>query len=373
MQDRDIPYFSFINAPELLKHEWVSVIEKVIRKGQFVGGEQVENFEMEFSMAIGADDAVSVGNGLDGLVIAMRALGIGKGSRVAVPAHTFIATWLAVDLVGAIPVGVDVDSQGLLNLEELFALNSNIDAVIPVHIHGAMVDMARLSNWAVKNKVIVIEDASQSHKAKLNERFAGTWGDAGVFSLYPSKNLGALGDGGIVIFRDSNLAEIAKTIRNYGSAKIDKYDHKLPGINSRLDALQAAVLRINLSYLDEWNAHRVRLGKLYLENLHSSVTVLQGPDIDSVRHHFPILVNNPKEFMAYLLSHKVGSERHYPTSAAEAYSKLHDLGKSNINVASMKISRMTVSLPISQWHSTNDVEMVCHIINKGIENREITI
>jgi dTDP-4-amino-4,6-dideoxygalactose transaminase len=367
----EIPYFSFNKAPDALKEKWKIAIEKVIDKGQFIGGEQVENFETEFGNLIHSPNVVSVGNGLDGLVLAMRALGLGSGSRVAVPAHTFIATWLAIDLIGAIPVGIDVDRNGLLNLNKLFEVTPIIDAVIPVHIHGAMVDMLNLSDWAKNNNVLVIEDASQSHLANTAGRYAGTWGDAGVFSLYPSKNLGALGDAGIISFKDSQNAATAMSLRSYGAQSTNKYDHKELGINSRLDAIQAAVLRENLLNLAEWNAKRMTLAKLYCDTLHPLAEVLQGDAIYSVRHHFPILVNSPKEFCEYLLSNGIHTERHYPKTAASLYYKIKNLSQPQDFEISERISNRTVSLPISQWHSEQDIEFVCSIINQGIRKKII--
>jgi len=362
----NIPYFSFDKVPVELKTKWKSAISEVIDNGQFIGGKFVEKFEKEWASNIKASNAISVGNGLDGLVLALRTLGIGKGSKVAVPAHTFIASWLAIDIVGATPIGVDVNNDGLLNLDKLFNLKPFPDAVMPVHLHGAMVDMYRLTHWAKKNHILVIEDASQSHLAKSNNKFAGTWGDAGVFSLYPSKNLGALGDAGIITFKDPEHSILARSLRSYGADPKNKYKYLNMGYNSRLDTVQASVLSINIRYLKVWNKHRISLGEIYCSNLNPKLNILQNSNTQSVRHHFPILVDDPDKTTKYLLKHNVYIERHYPEAASDTYNRLKRLPRQSFPIA-QKISRKTISLPVSQWHSISEIIEVCDIINIGVK------
>ena len=366
----NIPYFSFNKAPKYLIDEWKQEISNVIERGQFIGGNTVELFEKNWAESIGTPFAVGVGNGLDGLAIALRVLEIGEGKTVAVPAHTFIASWLAVDMAGASPIGIDVDENGLLDLDKLFSLETKPDAVMPVHLHGAMVDMPRLSHWATEHNVKIIEDASQAHFASIDSIKAGAWSDAGVFSLYPSKNLGAIGDAGIINFKKEKYAKLAKSIRSYGSEPSNKYAHERPGVNSRLDSIQAAVLNVNLSYLSAWNANRVDLGKIYSENLNQRFQILQSEQLNSVRHHFPILVSDPVAASLFLLENGIGSERHYPEVAAHVYSRIKKK-KHNFFPNAEKIARCVISLPISQWHSTSEIETICKILNEGLETGRI--
>lgn len=361
---RDVPYFSFLMAPKELKSKWKSALGNVIDQGVFIGGRQVSDFESEFSEFLRVQESVGVGNGLDGLTIALKTLGIGPGHNVAVPAHTFIACWLAIDLVGATAIGIDVDASGLIDIEKLKDCGVIIDAVMPVHLHGAMVDMQELVTWASTKQIKVIEDASQAHGAALHGKYAGTWGDAGVFSLYPSKNLGAVGDAGIVVFKELAHSVQAQSIRSYGSHPRNKYDHRIAGMNSRLDPMQAAILSVNLEFLDMWNKTRISLGSRYTARLSGTFRILQDESRHSVRHHYPILVSNPSETIEFLNKFGVGVERHYPEVAASAYQRFKNLPKLNFKNAEA-ISRQTISLPISQWHTMDDVDYVCDVLFAG--------
>ena len=361
---KEVPYFSFSMAPNDLKSKWKDALGSVIDQGVFIGGRQVSEFESEFSRFLGVQESVGVGNGLDGLTIALKTLGIGAGDIVAVPAHTFIACWLAIDIVGATAIGIDVNESGLIDLNKLMELNLKIDAVMPVHLHGAMVDMQELMTWASGKQIKVIEDASQAHGAAQQGRYAGTWGDAGVFSLYPSKNLGAAGDAGIVIFKDSANSTEARSIRSYGSNPQNKYDHRVLGMNSRLDPMQAAILSVNLPFLNIWNEQRSTLGRRYSSRLTGTFRILQGESLDSVRHHYPILISNPAESIKYLSDYGIGVERHYPELAANAYQRFRDLPEKDFAKAEV-ISRQTISLPISQWHTLDDVDYVCDVLLAG--------
>ena len=201
----EIDFFSYKSAPADLKKEWQLAISEVIDSGQFIGGAAVSNFENEWSQYLGIGHAVGVGNGYDALVIALKALEIGAGDFVAVPSHTFIATWLAVDAVGATPIGIDCDASGLMDLDLLDKESVLFSAVIPVHMHGQMIDMQQLMNWARKNNTKVIEDCAQAHGASIHGKKSGTWGDIGAFSFYPTKNLGAIGDAGALVTDNDDL------------------------------------------------------------------------------------------------------------------------------------------------------------------------
>ena len=244
-----IPFFSLTDIPAEIKAGWSNAINETISSGRFIGGNEVQNFESNFADYLDVKNVIGVGNGYDALVIALKALGIGNGDRVAVPAHTFMATWLAVAAVGAEPIGIDCDKNGLLDLNLLEDLSPRPNAVIPVHMHGAMVDMERLVTWANKFNVYIVEDCAQAHGAIQKGKKAGSWGDISAFSFYPTKNLGALGDAGAVVTSNSELAVKSRAYANYGSSVRNKYEYEQLGINSRLDSIQAGILNFNLSYL----------------------------------------------------------------------------------------------------------------------------
>lgn len=361
-----VPYFAINQAPKALKHKWLSSIEAFIDTGVFVGGPIVNEFEAQWAKKVDALFSVGVGNGLDGLKIALRVLGISKGMRVVVPAHTFIATWLAVQAVGATPIGVDVNRNGLIDVTYLEKLGGKVAAIIPVHMHGAMADMPRLMSWANNNGVKVIEDASQAHGAVLDGKYAGTWGDSGVFSLYPTKNLGALGDAGVMVFKDEKLALRAKSLRSYGTRLGYKYEYQEIGINSRLDPIQASILLVNNNFLEEWNAKRIEFGGMYDKYLDQTITRLQPSDNNSVRHHFPILVSNVDEVRKFLSSKEIETERHYPETAASIYEKLSERRNQGKFPISETIAEFSLSLPISPWHTTAQINYVIENINLGV-------
>jgi dTDP-4-amino-4,6-dideoxygalactose transaminase len=359
-----VPFVDFSKIPKEVLEELKRTASEVIDAGYFVGGPLVTQFEEAWSKAIGSSYAVGVGNGLDGLVIALKALGIGKGDLVAVPTHTFIATWNAVVLVGATPIGIDVDRYGLLNLSILESDPRKFSAVIPVHMHGMMVDMSRLNQWASQNSVRVIEDASQAHLAYSRGVFAGTASDVGVFSLYPSKNLGALGDSGVNVTNSLELAEKMRSYRNYGAANSDKYLHTTFGVNSRLDSIQAAFLTVNLRYLAEWNRDRSRLADVYLKNLipNESFAILNPGSQDSVWHHFAILTRKRTQLQKYLIERGVQTEIHYPHLASAEFARIANEVPVPAPLGEY-LARHILSLPISPWHTNEQILHVCNVLN----------
>ena len=362
---RDIPFFSLNKVPDSLKEQWLSAIRAVIENGQFIGGAQVTKFEENWAKSVGVKHAVGVGNGLDGLVVALRALGNCPGDSVVVPAHTFIDTWNAVTLVGATPIGVDVDELGLMDLDILESLAIEIKCVIPVHMHGAMVDMSRLNYWAKEKNIFVIEDASQSHMANSGNFTAGQASDIGVFSLYPTKNLGALGDAGITVTDSEELALKIRSITNYGASPSDKYLHEAFGINSRLDPIQAAVLNVNLKYLNVWNTRRREIARHYISDIkeHSSLKILNKIPETSVWHHFPLISNARDQLLLHLKSNGISGEIHYPRTAAEEYYEITGYSRIDFPKA-QNLARSIMSLPISPWHTDEEIQEVCDVVNK---------
>jgi dTDP-4-amino-4,6-dideoxygalactose transaminase len=359
-----LDFFTFKDAPDFLRDEWKAATLKVIDSGQFIGGPFVDKFEVEWSKYLGIEHAIGVGNGYDAIVVALRILGIGAGDLVAVPSHTFVATWLAVGAVGATPIGIDCNASGLMDVDLLESIEANFSAVIPVHMHGQMVDMPKLVTWANQNEVKVIEDCAQAHGARVDGKFAGTWGHFGAFSFYPTKNLGALGDAGCIVTNDPTLAHEARSYINYGSVPGNKYEYQFNGINSRLDPMQAAILSVNLKYLDTWNARRNEIAKKYTERLQSAGVRTLNIKKESVFHHYIIESENRDVTRILLESMGIKTEIHYPECAEISYGKF----KKNFTVGEIqnasKLSGKTLSLPISPWMSDESIDYLTSSILK---------
>lgn len=365
-----VDFFSFNKAPTELRNIWINEIHEVIKEGIFVGGRYLESFENEWNSFTKSNFAVGVSNGMDGLVLGLRSLNIGEGDFVAVPAHTFIATWNAVISVGATPVGVDVDEDGLMDLNQLSDLTSTIDAVIPVHMHGSPVDMKTLyqicNSPNLKAPIRIIEDASQAHGVLCPDGTPlGKYSDLVVYSMYPTKNLGALGDAGIVTTDRQEISERIRSLSNYGSAKKDKYLHKEIGFNNRLDPIQAAILSKNLNFLTDWNSIRKKLSSVYIERLSAKVRILQVSRTDSVRHHLCILVNKRDTLREFLFCRGIKTEIHYPYSAGEEV--MNFLGNPSSFPNAKSIANSTLSLPLSQWHSEDEIDYVASQVLSWID------
>lgn len=359
-----VDFFSFQAAPDSLKKEWEAATRAVIDSGQFIGGPYVAKFESEWASYLGVNHAIGVGNGYDAIVVALKILGISEGDLVAVPSHTFVATWLAVGAVGATPVGIDCNVSGLMDVDLLKSHTLKFAAVIPVHMHGQMVDMPRLVSWASVNEVKVIEDCAQAHGARIDGKLAGTWGDFGAFSFYPTKNLGALGDAGALVTNDAQLASDARSYVSYGSVPGNKYKYQFNGINSRLDPMQAAVLSVNLQYLDAWNTRRNEIAKIYTEKLQTLGIIILKTESDSVFHHFIVESENRDATRKLLDSMGIKTEIHYPECAEISYGKFKkDYATGDIDNAS-RLSSKTLSLPISPWMSDERVHLVIDSLRK---------
>lgn len=286
-----------------------------VRNGRYLLGPELAAFEREFSCFCGGGTALGVANGLDALRLALMALDIGSGDKVIVPAHTFIATWLAVSAVGATPVAVDVcPCTGNMDPEHLeAAIDSQTKAIMPVHLHGILADMPAIMTIAQKHGLAVIEDAAQAHGASMNGVRAGLFGDIAGFSFYPGKNLGALGDGGAVLTQHPELAERMAKLRNYGS--VMKYVHEEKGLNARLDELQAALLRIKLPDLDAINVQRRAQAARY----HAGLSGISGLDLlhpqqkqEPVWHLYVIRIENRIALQRWLKEQGIETGIHYP-------------------------------------------------------------
>jgi len=271
---REVPFLELGQTYLEIKDELDAAYRRVMDSGWYILGEEVAAFEQEFAAYCGTRHCVGVGNGLDALQLILRAYGIGSGDEVIVPANTYIATWLAVSSSGASVVPVEPDER-TFNLDPRrieTAITSRTRAVLPVHLYGQPAEMDAIREVARRHGLKVIEDAAQAHGARYGDRRVGSLGDAAGWSFYPTKNLGAYGDAGAVTTDDDELAQKVRLLRNYGSKS--KYYNEERGVNSRLDELQAALLRVRLKHLDDWNRRRVRIAERYLNALEGTRLLL---------------------------------------------------------------------------------------------------
>jgi dTDP-3-amino-3,4,6-trideoxy-alpha-D-glucose transaminase len=290
-----------------------AAIDRVIASGWFVLGPEVEAFEREFAAASGARYAVGVGTGTDAITLILRALDIGPGDEVITSPLSAAYSALAIMMAGARPVFADIDPQRLtLDAARVAAaVTPRTRAILPVHLYGQPADMASLESIAMRHNLVIVEDACQAHLATCNGRPVGTIGVAGAFSFYPTKNLGALGDGGAVITNDATLADRIKRLRNGGQTS--RYHHQEAGANSRLDELQAAILRARLPLLREWTERRRAIATRYREQLaESAMTIPPSFDAGHVYHLFPVLSDNRPDLQAHLSRAGVETLIHYP-------------------------------------------------------------
>jgi dTDP-4-amino-4,6-dideoxygalactose transaminase len=314
-----VPFLELKPAYDELRADLDAAYRRVMDSGWYLLGAELEQFESEFAAYCQAAHCVGVANGLDALHLILRAYRIGPGDEVIVPAHTFIATWLAVSYAGATPVPVEPDPRTFnLNPARIErAITPKTRAILPVHLYGQPADMDPILSIARAHKLKVIEDAAQSHGARYKGRRSGSLGDAAATSFYPAKNLGALGDGGAITTNDPELATRLRALRNYGSRQ--KYHHDCLGLNSRLDELQAAFLRVKLRKLDEWNARRRALAARYLSAL-ADAPSLQLPFVpdyaEPVWHIFAVRdAHRPSQrdaLQSSLADAGIGTLIHYP-------------------------------------------------------------
>ena len=357
---RDVPFLDLKTINLECRDELEAAASRVISSGWFVLGQEVASFETAYASYCAAKHCVGVANGLDALALALRAMGIGKGDEVIVPSNTYIATWLAVSQTGARPVPVEPD-LATYNIDPTLieaAINPRTRAILPVHLYGQPADMDPIIALAKKYDLKVLEDGAQAHGALYRRKRIGCHGDAVAWSFYPGKNLGALGDGGAITCNDPQIAQDISILRNYGSEV--KYHNMVKGWNSRLDELQAALLRVKLEKLDDGNAHRRKIAERYLREMEGLSLVLPNvPDwATPVWHLFVVRHNDRDGLAARLKEYGVATLIHYPIAPhmQPAYS---DLG---IRAGSLPISeqihREVLSLPIGPTMTDDQVDKV---------------
>lgn len=361
-----VPFLDLRASYKEIKPEIDDSIRRVLDSGIYISGQEVELFENEFAAYVGANYCVGVSTGLSALELALIAAGIGPGDEVIVPHHTFIATWLAVSNVGAIPVGIEPTIGTFLIDYELIEdlITPRTKAIIPVHLYGHPVNLNKLHKIAKQHQLIVIEDAAQAHGARFEDVPIGSHSEMVCWSFYPGKNLGAFGDGGAITTNNQLFATKLRSLGNYGS-KI-KYEHDEIGTNSRLDPIQAAILRVKLGKLDSWNLRRKNIASKYFEQITSNKIIhpIEQPWATHSWHLYVVRVDKTirNSFRNQLQKLEIDTMVHYPipVSHQKAY------GQNNAPL-SHQLSQEIVSLPMGPHLSDDQVDFVINEINKYLK------
>ncbi len=345
-----------------ISREVDEAIQRVVTSADFILGKDVELFERDFAAYCGVNQAVGVDSGASALELALRAYGIGAGNEVITVSHTFAATAFAISATGAVPVFVDADERTYNMNPALIeaAITPRTKAILPVHLYGQPADIEEISRIARKHDLLLIEDACQAHGAQFRAKRVGSFGDAGCFSFYPGKNLGAYGDGGMIVTKDANVAEKLRILRNCGQS--EKYKHVLVGFNRRLDNLQAAVLRVKLPHLESWNEARRNAARLYNEFLRDAaniVTPREGEDRTHVYHLYVIQHPNRDQLLMHLREQGISAGLHYPTPVhlQPCYRSLN-VPRGSLPVTESLASRV-ISLPMYPELTREQIEFVC--------------
>ena len=350
---------------ELYQEEFEQKALEVLRSGWYVLGKEVSSFEEEFAEYLQAKYCVGVASGLDALWIAFRILGIGKGDEVIVQGNTYIASVMGITINGATPVFVEPDEYYNLNASKIEEkITDKTKAILVVHLYGQASNMAPIVELAHKYHLRLVEDCAQSHGACFDGKMTGTFGDIGCFSFYPSKNLGGFGDGGAIVTNDAKIAEDVRVFRNYGSEK--RYYNKVVGANSRLDEIQAGLLRVRLRHLKELTEERERLCQNYLTNLKNPL--LKLPDVrdgaTSVWHQFVIRCKEREQLIQFLNAREIGTIIHYPIPPhlSEAYQYLK-IGEGSLPITET-YAKEVLSIPLYNGMRAEEQAWVIESLNE---------
>lgn len=346
--------------------EVAAAVQRVIDRQQFVGGEEVEGFEAEFAEYVGVKQGIAVNSGSDALFIAVATLGIGKGDEVLTVANTFPSTVDAIVRNGAKPVFVDIDPETYTIDVTLMEkrITRNTKAIMPVHLYGHPAEMDVIREMARKHEISIIDDASHAHGAEYHGDKVGSLSDISCFSFYPSKNLNACGDAGMLLTNDDQLAGRARMLRNYGQRT--RYEHVMIGINSRMDEIQAAVLRVRLKALDKWNDARRRMASLYDQLLSGSgvVTPVEKENTKHVYHLYVIRSKNREELRGSLERQGIQTQIHYPIPVHKQQSYESIARCVNLPITEM-VSSEILSLPMHPWLTENELNSITDTIRSS--------
>ncbi len=355
-----VPFGDLARQTASLRTELDAAIGRVLASGRYLFGDELERFEEEFASWCGAGDAVGVANGTEAITIALQAVGVAAGDEVITVANTCVPTVVGIEAAGAVPVLVDADpaTRTIDAGAVADAVSPRTRAIVPVHLYGQCADLTALGRVAEAHGLLIVEDCAQAHGADIAGRRAGTIGDAAAFSFYPTKNLGALGDGGAVVTSDLAFAERARLLRNYGER--ERFEHVLRGRNSRLDSLQAAVLAVKLRRLDGWNARRREIAAHYTEALTGTAVLppQESRERTHVYHLYVVEAPDRDGFRVALAAAGVETAVHYPRAIHQqpAYSSL---GEGRSFPVAERLASQVVSVPIYPELTDAEVEHVC--------------
>ena len=365
MKNLDVPYLHLKQHNNLYKRDFHEALDKILDESSYLLGNQLEIFENDFAEYVGSKFAIGVSNGLDGLELILKAAGIGKGDEVIVPSNTYIATWIAVLNVGAVPIPVEpkIDTFNIDPSLIQTAITKRTKAILVVHLYGLSCEMDEINDIARKNNLFVFEDSAQAHGSLYKKKKTGSLSQASSFSFYPTKNIGALGDAGIITTSDYDIFLNAKHLRNYGSHI--KYHNRLIGRNCRLDEIQAAFLNIKLKNIDKENKVRRGHASLYIKRLKELgdkeilIPSNLNNDFEHTWHIFVILTKKRDELNKFLKEEKIGTVFHYPVPPhKQECFKNTQISKLRLPI-SERIHKECLSLPISGFHSNEEINHVC--------------
>ena len=364
---KQIPFYTLAHQNQFIENEVQSFYKELHADAWYILGKRVQQFENEYAGYHSVKHCIGVGNGLDALTLSLRALEIGKGDEVIVPANSFIATMLAVTHVGAIPILAEPDSRtfNVTAKEIQHKITSKTKAIIPVHLYGLPCEMDEILALANKQNLHIIEDNAQAHGATYKNKKTGSFGIVNATSFYPVKPLGAYGDGGAITTNDDAFAKQIRLLGNYGSE--EKYYYETVGVNSRLDEIQAGILSIKLKQLESWNEERIQLASLYTSLL-NEVQEMLLPELSiagkHIYHQYVIQIEKRDALKEHLIKHGIETGIHYPVPAhlQKAYEFLN-LKKGSLPITE-KLSETVLSLPIYTGMLKTDVEYVCDVVKK---------
>lgn len=347
------------------KSEYDDAVIRTLESGWYILGNEVEKFENDFKRFVGTKYCVGLNSGLDALILAFRALNIGNGDEVIVPANTYIASVLGITENGATPIFVEPDEFYNIDANKIeVAITEKTKAVLVVHLYGQAANIKKIKEITERRGLFLIEDCAQSHGASFDGKTTGSFGDVGCFSFYPTKNIGAFGDAGAIVTNNEEIYNKMKMLRNYGSRL--KYQNEILGINSRLDEIQAALLSVKLAHYDELRKERANKVKMYLNKIKNINIILPivREEADHVWHLFVIRTKNRKRFQEYLLENGIATQVHYPIPPhlSEAYKDLgHNEGKYPITE---DYANTVVSLPLYDGITNEEIDYIIEIINR---------
>ncbi len=364
MTSQQIPLANPRAAYEEHSNQIKAALDSVLDSGKYILSGEVSAFEKDFANFIGLNHCVTVNSGTDAIVLALKALGIGTGDEVITVSHTAVATVAAIELCGAIPVLVDVDPKSYcLNPEMLeTVVSEKTKAILPVHLYGHAADMPSIMAFAKEHGLFVIEDCAQAHGTSINGQTVGTFGDVTCFSFYPTKNLGAMGDGGAVLTNQPALAEKLRLLRQYGWR--ERYVSEMQGLNTRMDEMQAAILNIKLPFLSSDNTRRKKIADCYNQNLQEAGFFLptEAENVTHTWHLYVIQTEFRENLIAYLRQNDIGCGVHYPQAAHQQPAYRNRLkGANNLPVTEALVSRI-LSLPMYPQLPLEDVKRVCDLL-----------